>query len=86
LDPEGNLLNMNPQAEVTFPNGTVSALIDYDLGVLRIFSEPEPDPEDWQQAAELAASVAGGGWDCLEDGIIDVFDIRIVPQVKGLVA
>lgn len=80
------MLNMNPQAEVTFPNGTVSALIDYDLGVLRIFREPEPDPADWQQALELAASIAGGGWDCLDDGGIDVFDIKIVQQVKGLVA
>lgn len=78
--------DLNPQADIVFPHGTVSALIDYDLGVLRIFSEAEPHPEDWQQAQQLAAKVAGGGWDFLADQEVDVFDIRIVPNVLDVVA
>jgi hypothetical protein len=80
------LASLDPQVSVEFPHGTVSAIIDYELGVMRIFSEPEPHWEDWAEAKIMAASIAGGGWDCFDDGGVDVFDVRIVPDVRGMVA
>jgi len=72
--------------EVSFPHGTVSALIDRTRGLIRIFSEPSPHPEDWEAAKQLAATVAGGGWDCYGGQGVDIFDIRIVDQVMDVVA
>jgi hypothetical protein len=83
---EGSLRELDPQAELVFPHDTVSALIDWELGVLRIFAEPEPDPEDWRQAQQLAGRVAGGGWDCYSDAGVDVFDVRIVANALDAVA
>lgn len=77
---------LDPQVEVIFQHETVSAVIDYAAGVLRIFSEPEPHPEDWRLAQQLAARVAGGGWDCYDDGGVDVFDIKIIASIKDIAA
>jgi hypothetical protein len=36
------------EVEFTTPNGTASGWIDAEFGVLRIFTDPDPDPEDWE--------------------------------------
>jgi hypothetical protein len=79
-------LTLDPQVSIEFQHGTVSALIDYELGVLRIFSEPEPHEDDWAQARLMAASIAGGGWTFLTDEGVDVFDIKIVADPASMVA
>jgi hypothetical protein len=34
--------------EFTCPNGTASGWIDTEAGVMRIFTDPEVDPVDWE--------------------------------------
>lgn len=76
---------VQPVTEVILPHGTVSLTIDYDQGVLRIFADAEPHPRDWDGALMLADLLAGGGWDCLEDGPgVDVYEVRILSASSEL--
>ena len=77
---------LNPDQAIDFPNGTCSGVVDHKLGILRIFAEPEPDPEDWKLVQEYAARVAGGTWTCYAGPCIDIFDIRVVPHTLAVVA
>ena len=41
-------------------NGTVSVYLDRGESLLRVFCEPEPDPDDWRQALALARELGNG--------------------------
>lgn len=43
-----------------YPYGTVSSWLDREAGLLRIFSEPVPDPVDMRLAAEFARKWSTG--------------------------
>lgn len=57
------------------PHGTVTIQVD-DLNVLRVFSEPKPDPEDWAIAVGYVRRVADGTLiSARADGPVDVFTV-----------
>lgn len=66
------------QGMIVLPGGTVTMTIDQDAGVLRIYSEPEPDPADWQLAMAYVGQVVVRG-SCpsgeVHDGCVDVFTV-----------
>ena len=44
---------LEPQSELSTPNQTVTIVIDQAQGVMDIFTEHDPHPEDWEITCEL---------------------------------
>src|SRR6266704_1118307 len=73
------------------PNGTVSAYIDRGAAEVRIFAEPEPDPDDWKMALAWVGEVGDGEPPdeyCEGETVVFVFRVRneesvLVPEHDG---
>lgn len=59
------------------PYGTVSIELDHDRGVLRIYREANPHPEDWAVAQSIACLIAKGGWDFYLDEGTEICEVRL---------
>lgn len=63
------------------PRGTVSMHLDGKHQVLRVFSEADPHPEDWEIACTTISRCMGGLQAEYWDGDVLVFVVSIVPEV-----
>lgn len=63
------------------PNGTVSMHVDGKHQALRVFSEEQPHPEDWEIACKYIGRSMGGLREEYHDEDIIVFVVNIVPEV-----
>jgi len=47
--------------EVATPHGTITIVIDRKRGVMEIFAEHDPHPDDWDVAASMIMELCGPG-------------------------
>jgi hypothetical protein len=73
------VLQFESVTQFDMPNGTVTVIIDRPKGLMEIFSEPEPDPVDWELACGLITRMGLSGQ--LQQGEylrgVDVFRVQL---------